>query len=76
MTFNLRSTRIEIIAISVQGSAKMFDLNSFEEVFGYENDAFSEDVVMDVEINRKALEGLFIDKALRTMGMKRRKILL
>lgn len=52
----------------------MFDYNSFEDVFDF-NPSYSYDSseVETIETNRRKLEGLFVDKVLKALDIKRRK---
>lgn len=52
----------------------MFDYNNFDDVFAF-NPSYSYDSseVETIEANRGELEGLFVDKVLRALDIKRRK---
>jgi len=52
----------------------MFDYNNFDDVFAF-NLSYSYDPseVETIEANRRKLEGLFVDKVLRALDIKRRK---
>jgi hypothetical protein len=52
----------------------MFDYNNFEEVFSFNpNYSYDSSEVETIEANRRKLEGLFVDKVLRALDIKRRK---
>jgi len=51
----------------------MFDYQNFDEVFGFAPDcSYDEVAVQGIEAHRKALEGLFFEKVLKLLGIKRR----
>ena len=52
----------------------MFDYNNFDEVFAF-NPSYTYDPseVESIDINRRRLEGLFVDKVLKALDIKRRK---
>ena len=53
----------------------MFNYQNFDEVFSFDPDcSYDEDAVADIEANRKYLEGLFIDKVMKLLGIKRREL--
>jgi hypothetical protein len=52
----------------------MFNYQNFDEVFEFDPEiSYNEDVSHSIETNRKSMEGLFIDKVLKLLGVKRRK---
>jgi len=55
----------------------MFNYLDFDDVFGFDTAySYQQDSVHAIEANRRELEGLFIDKVLKILGIKRRKSLL
>lgn len=51
----------------------MFSYQNFDEVFGFDPEcSYDEIAIQGVEANRKALQGLFIEKVLKLLGIKRR----
>lgn len=53
--------------------ANIFDYHNFEEVFEFDPDcAYDEDTIATIEQNRKDLEGLFIERVMKILGIKRR----
>lgn len=54
----------------------MFDINKFEKVFAFNPQwTYDEAEAEGIEQRRIPLEGLFIDKVLFLMGIKRRELL-
>jgi hypothetical protein len=52
----------------------MFNYQNFDEVFNFDPDiSYDEDTVSEIESNRKLLEGLFIERVIKLLGIKRRK---
>jgi hypothetical protein len=52
----------------------MFSYQDFDEVFSFDPEcSYDEDTVSDIEDNRKQLEGLFIEKVMKLLGIKRRE---
>lgn len=52
----------------------MFNYQNFAEVFAFDPEcSYDEDTVLQIEGNRKALEGLFIDRVMKMLGIVRRK---
>jgi hypothetical protein len=52
----------------------MFSYQNFDEVFSFDPEwSYDEDMVSEIESNRKQLEGLFIEKVMKLLGIKRRK---
>ncbi len=52
----------------------MLNFNNFEEVFYFNPDySYDEEMVVEIENNRKEIQGLFIDRVMKLMGIKRRK---
>jgi hypothetical protein len=52
----------------------MFNYHNFNEVFSFEPGcSYDEDAIRSIEANRKVLQGLFIDRVLKLLGIKRRK---
>lgn len=52
----------------------MFDYNNFEDVFAFNpNYSYESSEVETIETNRRKLEGLFVDKVLKALDIKRRK---
>lgn len=52
----------------------MYSWQTFDEVFGFDSgSAYGLTDAQTIQSNRKALEGLFVDKVLRLMGIKRRE---
>lgn len=52
----------------------MFNYKNFEGVFDFGPDcSYEDDDVRTIEKNRRALEGLFIDKVMKMLGIKRRE---
>ncbi|KAF4636064.1 hypothetical protein G7Y89_g2023 [Cudoniella acicularis] len=50
----------------------MFNFQSFEDVFESDPEcSFDEDAVKEIESNRKTYEGLFVEKVMKLMGIKR-----
>ncbi|TVY75870.1 Protein ELYS [Lachnellula suecica] len=53
-------------------SSTIFNYQNFDDVFAEIPDcAYDEEVVHEIEQNKKDLEGLFIDKVMKLMGIKR-----
>jgi hypothetical protein len=53
----------------------MFNYQNFDEVFGFDPDcSYDDDAVAEIEANRKHLEGLFIEKVMKLLGIKRREL--
>lgn len=52
----------------------MFDISNFDDVFGFDsNYSYDEATVESIEQRRIAFEGLFVDRVLRLLSVKRRK---
>ncbi|KAH8590854.1 hypothetical protein B0O99DRAFT_520706 [Bisporella sp. PMI_857] len=52
----------------------MFSYQNFDEVFDFDPDCFHDEVAtQSIERNRKSLEGLFIERVLKLLGIKRRE---
>jgi hypothetical protein len=52
----------------------MFNYQNFDEVFAFDADcSYDEIAIQGIETNRKALQGLFFEKILKLLGIKRRK---
>jgi hypothetical protein len=55
-------------------SITMFNYQNFDEVFGFDPDcSYDEIAVQGIQSNRKALEGLFFEKVLKLLGIKKRE---
>jgi len=53
----------------------MFSYHNFDEVFSFDPECtYDEDTVAEIEDNRKRLEGLFIEKVMKLLGIKRREL--
>lgn len=53
--------------------AKMFNYRNFDEVFSFDPKcSFAEHAVAEIEGNRKVLEGMFVEKVMKLLGIKRR----
>ena len=51
----------------------MFNYHHFDEVFAFDPGcSYDEDAIHGIEENRKALQGLFVDRVLKLLGIKRR----
>ncbi len=45
----------------------------FEDVFDFDPEcSYEDDTIAEIEANRKALDGLFIEKVMKLLGIKRR----
>jgi len=54
----------------------MFDFHDFDQVFEFDtNLSYDSESVAGIEADRKTLEGLFIDKVLKLIGIKRRRFM-
>ncbi len=54
--------------------ATVINFNNFDEVFDFNPDySYDEEMVLEIENNRKGIQGLFIDRIMKLMGIKRRK---
>jgi hypothetical protein len=52
----------------------MFNYQNFDEVFSFDPEcSYDDDTVAEIEDNRKQLEGLFIEKVMKLLGIKRRE---
>jgi hypothetical protein len=52
----------------------MFNYQHFDEVFSFDPGcSYDEDAIHSIEANRKVLQGLFIDRVLKLLGIKRRE---
>jgi hypothetical protein len=52
----------------------MFNYQEFDEAFGFDPEcSYDEIAVQGIDAHRKALEGLFFEKVLKLLGIKRRK---
>ncbi|KAE8445586.1 hypothetical protein EG329_013219 [Mollisiaceae sp. DMI_Dod_QoI] len=50
----------------------IFNYHNFEEVFEFDPEcAYDDDTIAAIEENRKALEGLFIERVMKALGIKR-----
>lgn len=55
-------------------TSTMFNYQNFDDVFAFDIDCYYDDAACrDVEVHRKKLEGLFIDRVMKLMGIKRRE---
>jgi hypothetical protein len=53
---------------------KMFDISNFDDVFGFDlNYSYDAETVESIEQHRIAFEGLFVDRVLKLLSIKRRK---
>jgi len=60
--------------MALQQFSSNFDYRSFDETFSWDPEcSYSEDVVREIAKNKKDLEGQFIEKVMKLMGIKRRK---
>ncbi len=51
----------------------MFNILDFEEVFDFDPEcSYADDAVKKIEAHRKDLEGLFVDRVMKLLGIKRR----
>jgi hypothetical protein len=51
----------------------MFNYHHFDEVFNFDPRCiYDEDAIHNIEANRKLLQGLFVDKVFKVLGIKRR----
>lgn len=51
----------------------IFNYHNFDEVFEFDPDcAYDEDTIATIEQNRRDLEGLFIERVMKALGIKRR----
>jgi hypothetical protein len=54
----------------------MFNYQNFDEVFSFDPDcSYDDETVSEIEGNRKQLDGLFIEKVMKLLGIKRRECL-
>ena len=52
----------------------LFNYQKFEEVFDFDPDCYHDEIASQgIERNRKTLEGLFIERVLKLLGIKRRE---
>ena len=52
----------------------MFNYHNFNEVFSFDPGCcYDKDAIHKIEANRKVIQGLFVDKVLKLLGIKRRK---
>jgi len=52
----------------------MFNYHNFNEVFSFDPGCcYDIDAIHNIEANRKVIQGLFVDKVLKLLGIKRRK---
>lgn len=52
----------------------MFDYRNFDDTFDFDPGySYDTSAVESIERNRSSLEGLFVDKVLKLIGIKRRK---
>jgi hypothetical protein len=52
----------------------MFNYQNFDDVFGVDTEGtYGDKTILVIEGNRKKLEGLFIDRIMKLLGIKRRK---
>ena len=52
----------------------MFNYQNFEQVFDFDREcSYDEDSAHEIEANRKSIEGLFIDRVLKLLQIKRRE---
>jgi len=55
-------------------ASTIFNYQNFDDVFFFDPDcSYDEDVVREIEQNKKDLEGQFIEKVMKLMGIKRRE---
>lgn len=53
----------------------MFNYHVFNEVFSFDpRCSYDEDAIHSIEAKRKTLQGLFVDRVLKLLGIKRRKL--
>lgn len=53
---------------------KMFDISNFDDVFGFDPKySYAAETVESIEQHRAVFEGLFVDRVLKLLGIKRRK---
>lgn len=53
---------------------EMFNYHNFDEVFGFDPEcSYDEAAIHGIDEHRKALEGLFLDKVLKLLQIKRRE---
>jgi hypothetical protein len=54
--------------------ATMFNYHHFDEVFSFDPEcSYTPDAIGNIEAHRKALSGLFVEKVLKLLGVKRRE---
>jgi hypothetical protein len=52
----------------------MFKYQNFDEVFSFDLACFHDEIaIQGIESSRKSLEGLFFDRVLKLLGIKRRE---
>jgi hypothetical protein len=52
----------------------MFSYHNFNEIFAFDPGcSYDDDTIHKIGVNRSKLEGLFIEKVMKLMGIKRRK---
>jgi hypothetical protein len=52
----------------------MFNYQRFDEVFSFDPGcSYDEDAIHSIEAHRKGLQGLFVDRVLKLLGIKRRE---
>jgi len=57
-----------------KSTATMFSFTNFDDVFAFDPDCYyDEAAVREIELNRKKLEGLFVERVMKLLGIKRRK---
>lgn len=62
------------IIATAQTTLKMFDITNFNDVFAFNtNYSYDESAVESIEQRRIALEGLFVDRILKMVDIKRRE---
>lgn len=70
---NICATKAQHSAAHCKHNTNMFDYLDFDQVFEFDADVSYESATVEkIEANRKSLEGLFVDKVLKLMGIKRR----
>lgn len=59
---------------SIQGHNKMFSYHNFNDVFAFNPEcSYEDETIHSIGVNRSKLEGLFIEKVMKLMGIKRRR---
>ena len=53
----------------------IFNYHNFDEVFAFNLDcSYDDETIATIEHNRKDLEGLFIERVMKALGIKRRTL--